>query len=201
MFWDQTIFASLSRIAQWIACNEIIHRRVRWLSPRLYWRGAKSLSLPSYSLCRFCRVLPDLLVSNLRAEIDQQFSDERIVPRDYVFLKNVGRCLTKVSIFARSQHKRLSIHYRNTCRLKFQSSFAPLQQREELVNRLRRVAKYLTPGKFAFSSWRYRCICLSDFFRKLIQREQIVCCQLTQQWSYWVWLKSMSSSASFKVLI
>ena len=43
------------------------------------------------------RVDPETKISTLREEIDQQLGSD-LVPRDYVFLKSVGRSLTRVSL-------------------------------------------------------------------------------------------------------
>ena len=43
------------------------------------------------------RVLPETTISGLREEVDNQLGSDT-VPRDYVFLKSVGRCLTRVSV-------------------------------------------------------------------------------------------------------
>lgn len=41
------------------------------------------------------RVHPEVTLGALRVEIDGQLGPEA-VPRDYIFLRSVGRCLTKV---------------------------------------------------------------------------------------------------------
>jgi hypothetical protein len=43
------------------------------------------------------RVLPETTIYGLREEVGRQIGYE-IIPRDYVFLKSVGRCLTRVSL-------------------------------------------------------------------------------------------------------
>lgn len=45
------------------------------------------------------RVHPEGTLSSLREEVDSQLGPES-VPRDYIFLRSVGRCLTKVLCYS-----------------------------------------------------------------------------------------------------
>ena len=49
-----------------------------------------------YVCLSYFRVDPETKISTLREEIEQQLGSD-LVPRDYVFLKSVGRSLTRVS--------------------------------------------------------------------------------------------------------
>ncbi|XP_002733667.1 uncharacterized protein LOC100374267 isoform X2 [Saccoglossus kowalevskii] len=44
----------------------------------------------------FVRVVPDLTIYALRDEIEEQLGADEGVPKEYVFLKSVGRCLTQL---------------------------------------------------------------------------------------------------------
>lgn len=50
------------------------------------------------------RVSPDILLKDLRSEIEKQCSVEEI-PKDYVFLKSVGRALTRVKPYQEQEIK------------------------------------------------------------------------------------------------
>ena len=47
----------------------------------------------------FCRVLPELNISNLRTEIEAQLDNQEFpVPQEYIFIRNVGRHFAMVSL-------------------------------------------------------------------------------------------------------
>lgn len=50
-----------------------------------------------YFLGGFYSVPPDLPLSKVRREINQQIGMSNVVPRNFVFIKSVGRCFTQVS--------------------------------------------------------------------------------------------------------
>ena len=60
---------------------------IRW--PHTLWRAQNLIFL--------FRAVPEWTVSYLRQELETQLGDE-LMPRDYVFLKSVGRCLARVRI-------------------------------------------------------------------------------------------------------
>jgi hypothetical protein len=52
------------------------------------------------------RVSPDTKLQNLRESIDQLCRKEIYFPRDFIFLRSVGRCLTRVK---QTQEKELKV--------------------------------------------------------------------------------------------
>lgn len=49
-----------------------------------------------YTCTYICRVHPETRVCNLRDELESQLGAE-LLPRDFIFLKSVGRSITRVS--------------------------------------------------------------------------------------------------------
>ncbi|RNA12449.1 spermatogenesis-associated 1-like isoform X2 [Brachionus plicatilis] len=82
-----------------------------YILPRDFWRTKQNLAynetiIESIS-AGFIRVTPHILLRDLRREIRQQCTDEE-VPRDYVFLRSVGRALTRVKPY---QEQELKVKY------------------------------------------------------------------------------------------
>lgn len=66
-----------------------------WICVWIFWFKLKK---KRYFFVAFFRVFPDATVSSLREEIENQIGFE-IIPREFVFLKCVGRCFTRVGLW------------------------------------------------------------------------------------------------------
>lgn len=70
-----------------------------WICVRIFGLELKKICLWHYFFVASFRVFPDATVSSLREEIESQIGFE-IIPREFVFLKCVGRCFTRVELWS-----------------------------------------------------------------------------------------------------
>ncbi|CAF0842024.1 unnamed protein product [Adineta ricciae] len=71
-----------------------------YLVPRSVWRNIQHLAendaVSDAISAGFVRVQPEMKLSHLRQSIEKACGTERYFPRDFIFLRSVGRCFTKV---------------------------------------------------------------------------------------------------------
>ncbi|CAD5120055.1 DgyrCDS8637 [Dimorphilus gyrociliatus] len=65
---------------------------------RSHLRSADNAVIEKTVSAGYVRVHPDVSIYNLREEIEAQLGNEDIIPKEFIFLKSVGRCLTKVKL-------------------------------------------------------------------------------------------------------
>ena len=76
--------------------NQNWAKLIEFLYPSLKKLGE---NIRLFSKLVFCRVLPELNISNLRTEIEAQLDNQEFpVPQEYIFIRNVGRHFAMVSL-------------------------------------------------------------------------------------------------------
>ncbi len=80
-----------------------------YIIPKTVWVNVQNLAqnqaIDDAISAGFVRVSPDMKLYNLRDSIEQLCGMEGYFPRDFIFLRSVGRCLTRVKQTQENQLK------------------------------------------------------------------------------------------------